>query len=90
MKWFRRQLDLTRSELARILGYDAQTVARWEKGENRIAAAADRLVRLLFMEQAETGGSARDLLLELDAMDDSEMMRTFEEADGAWRRSAVP
>ena len=37
LRFLRLQMDLTQSELARLVGYDAQQVARWEKGENEIS-----------------------------------------------------
>src|SRR5580693_2642539 len=34
--FLRRQLDLTQSELARLFGCNAQQIARYEKGENKM------------------------------------------------------
>lgn len=49
-RFLRGQLDKTQLEMAGLLGYDTQTVARWEKGEHPVNPAADRLMRVLYLE----------------------------------------
>ena len=44
----RRRRHLTQSDLARQLGVDAQTIARYEKGETAISGPADHLIRFIF------------------------------------------
>ena len=86
LKWFRKQLDLTQSELARLLGYSSQMVARWEKGECRIAGAAERIIRMLYIDQVSTGSKIRDILEMLDALDDvNETDVQFEVTDEGWK-----
>ena len=84
-RWFRKQLDLTQSELASFLECDAQTVARWEKGENNMRGAADRLVRVLYIERVEKGLDVRKLLESLVALDDVEERQTFEATADGWK-----
>ena len=86
LKWFRKQMDLTQSELAQLLGCSSQSVARWEKGEAQIRGAAERIIRMLYIDQAETGTGVRRVLEMLDALDDaSEARSTFEVTDEGWR-----
>ena len=86
LKWFRKQIDLTQSELAQLLGYSSQSVARWEKGEAKIPGAAERIIRMLYIDQAATGGSVREVLEMLDELDDaSEARSNFEVTDEGWR-----
>ena len=86
LKWFRKQLDLTQSELARLLGYSSQMVARWEKGECKIAGAAERIIRMLYIDQTSTGAKVRGVLETLDTLDDvDETMARFEVTDQGWR-----
>ena len=86
LKWFRKQMDLTQSELAQLLGYSSQSVARWEKGGAQIPGAAERIIRMLYIDQAETGANVRDVLEMLDALDDVDEARsTFEVTDEGWK-----
>lgn len=48
IRFLRKTLDFTQSELGRWMGKDSQTVARWEKGETQIPVVADRLLRAIF------------------------------------------
>lgn len=86
IKWLRKQLDITQSELGALLGYSSQTVARWEKGKSEIPGASERLIRMLYLEQASGRVEIRDLLEKLDALDDiDETSVRFEVTDEGWR-----
>lgn len=86
LRWFRKQLDLTQSELARLLGYSSQMVARWEKGECEINGAAERILRMLYIEQVSEEVTVRDVLQTLDTLDDvDETIARFEVTDQGWR-----
>ena len=86
LKWFRKQLDLTQSELARLFGYSSQMVARWEKGECEINGAAERILRMLYIEHVSTGATVREVLETLDTLDDvDEVIARFEVTDQGWR-----
>lgn len=58
LRFLRKQMNLTQSELGKILGLSSQQVARWEKGESAISGPADLLVRALFIQ---TAGGTLDL-----------------------------
>lgn len=47
-RFLRRHMNLTQSELGAALGVDAQTVARYEKGETSISGPADHLIRFWY------------------------------------------
>lgn len=47
---------LTQAQLAERLGVRANTVARWERDEQRITEPTARLVRLLFDGHGRQGG----------------------------------
>lgn len=51
IRFLRKTLDQTQSELGRLIGQSDQQIARWEKGENNISGPADRLLRILFAYQ---------------------------------------
>jgi putative zinc finger/helix-turn-helix YgiT family protein len=86
IRFLRQELDLTQSELARLLGCDAQQVARYEKAENKISGPADRLLRMLVREHFDGEVSVKDILRAVDEMDsrsdDRQMFR--ENIDGNW------
>jgi len=50
LRFLRKQMNLTQSELGKFLGLSSQQVARWEKGESEISGPADLLVRALFIQ----------------------------------------
>lgn len=81
-------MDLTQSELARLLGCSAQMVARYEKEECEMPGAADRILRLLFSEQLDQKIAVRDLLAILDEMDDSSGKMTFERGSAGWKKAS--
>jgi putative transcriptional regulator len=41
LRFLRRRMDMTQSELAKVLRTDVQTIARWEKGRTKISGPAD-------------------------------------------------
>jgi len=69
LRFLRKQMNLTQSDLAKLLGLISQQVARWEKGECEISGPADRLIRALFIQLA--GGELRleELVKALDELD---------------------
>jgi len=86
LKFFRIELSLSQSMLGMLLGKSGQTVARWEKGQSRIDATADRVVRLLYTQQSGSNEDIRSALQELAALDDFvEEEVCFEETDEGWK-----
>ena len=86
LRFFRIELGLSQTMLGMLLGKTGQSVARWEKGQSRIDATADRVVRLLYTQQ--TGGTEdiRSALQELAALDDfAEEEVCFEDTDEGWQ-----
>lgn len=49
IRFLRKAINLTQTELGRMIGQSGQQVARWEKGENKLPGPADRLMRLMFL-----------------------------------------
>lgn len=47
LRFLRTEMGMTQAELAKIVHHEAQSVARWEKGECPIAPTAEALIRLL-------------------------------------------
>jgi len=91
LRYLRKQMDITQSELGRLVGMSAQQVARWEKGISEIPGPADRLLRMLFAEYADKGDvEVRELLEFLDTLDDiGSPQHLFETTDDGWRAAAA-
>lgn len=50
-RFLRTELDLSQTALGELLGYNEQSIARWEKGRSKqINVPAERLLRLLYKE----------------------------------------
>jgi DNA-binding transcriptional regulator YiaG len=47
-KFLRKEMDRTQAELAGLMGVDAQTIARYEKGESEITGPVDGFMRTIF------------------------------------------
>lgn len=47
LRFLRTELGMTQSQLGNIFGRDAQTIARWEKGETDIDRAAEVILRAM-------------------------------------------
>ena len=69
LRFLRKQMSLTQSELGQIVGLNSQQVARWEKGEYEIPGPAERLVRLLFIQHDGGNVDLRQLLRKLEERD---------------------
>ena len=86
LRFLRHQMDLTQSELARLLGSNAQQVARYEKDQCDISGPADRIIRLLFKEHVGQKSGVRRVLDTFDRMDDAnENCVLFREVNDGWQ-----
>jgi hypothetical protein len=76
---------------ARILGSDAQQVARYEKEESKVSGPADRLIRLLHSDKVDSKRIPIETLLKaLDDMDDQASKdMVFAQVDNNWKKSAA-
>ena len=89
VRFLRQQMDLTQSELARLVGCDAQQIARYEKGQNKMPGPADRLLRMLYREHLNDHCSTRDILEALDELDSRmDDRQVFTETEDGWKSAA--
>jgi putative transcriptional regulator len=86
LRFLRTEMDLTQTELGRLIGYSDQQVARWEKDQSRIPAPANKMVRLLFREHlGNRGFSIREVLEHIDRIDTTLSDRqVFKKTGGRW------
>jgi putative transcriptional regulator len=89
IRFLRQQMDLTQSETARLVGCDAQQIARYEKNENKMPGPTDRLIRMLFSEHLNDHGSTRSMLEALDQLDGRmDDRQVFDETPEGWKIAA--
>ena len=48
LKWRRKRLDLTQTEMAKAVGVTRNTIARWERDEMRITLAMSMLIESVY------------------------------------------
>jgi DNA-binding transcriptional regulator YiaG len=65
IRFLRTQMDMTQSELARLLRVDDQTVARWEKKKCNIPGPADLGLRMLFLNSKVAQPEGNKILVKL-------------------------
>jgi len=90
VRFLRHELDLSQHALGTLLGVDAQSVARWEKGETRIHGSAQRLLAGLWRERFQ-GVAGLKVLLERISELDADLHRTLSltrTADDRWEVTA--
>jgi putative transcriptional regulator len=90
IRFLRQQMDLTQSKLATLVGCDAQQIARYEKGQNRMPGAVDRLLRMLHREHLQDPVFVQDFLEAMEQLDSRMADRQVFAAtpDGGWRNAA--
>lgn len=90
LRFLRKQMDLSQSDLGKMLGLSSQQVARWEKGESEISGPADRLIRALFIQHAGGQLDLQNLVQALDEIDAPMMEKSFfENTCGDWKARKV-
>ena len=90
IRFLRKRMDCTQSGLARLIGVDSQTVARWEKGETEnIPGPADRIIRVVYREFAKDPGGVMEMLEALESLDAPlSEMQLFEDTPTGWKAAA--
>jgi putative transcriptional regulator len=88
-RFLRKLMDLTQVEVAVNLGYDVQSVARWEKGKAEVNGAADRLLRILFLGSQSVDMEPAELIKIIATLDAKIKDRqVFEETEAGWKAAA--
>lgn len=90
LRFLRKQMDLTQSELGKIFGLSSQQVARWEKGESAISGPADVLVRVLFIQHAGNNIDLQQLVKSLEEIDSPmDEKFFFEKTSNGWKQKVA-
>ena len=86
LRFLRTHMNLTQSELGKLLGLTSQQVARWEKAESDISGAAEFLLRAYFIQHAGGNLNLQELVRGLDESDaPTEGKSFFAKTAKGWR-----
>jgi DNA-binding transcriptional regulator YiaG len=88
IRFLRKQLRLTQADLAKWIGCDAQTVARWEKDQSKAPGSADRLVRLLYAGTYLKDVDIPAMIREVADLDEIMAKQVCQESKGDWKKAA--
>lgn len=90
-KFLRIELDLAQKALGSLLGVDAQTIARWEKGQTTIPRTSDVALRVYYTESMNEQSSI-GFLLKMLADSDAQNTKgkiVFEAKNAQWQQQQV-
>jgi DNA-binding transcriptional regulator YiaG len=76
IRFLRNTMEKTQAEVARVIGVDAQTVARWEKGKSEMPGPADRMLRILFVLSLASPEELQEFVAELQEDGPAELAPT--------------
>lgn len=87
-RFLRKELDLSQSALADLIGNNEQAVARWEK-TGKVPKWADRLLRLLVQDFYGDSTGVTRLIEKVRALDcGKQERRVFEDVNEHWKLAA--
>lgn len=86
IRFLRHELGLSQTVLGMTLGKNGQSIARWEKDQSKIDGAAERLLRLIYIEHVGENEGVKEVLEQLSRLDDmigDEL--SFEDTEEGWQ-----
>lgn len=90
IRFLRVEMGMSQKRLGDCLGVDEQTVSLWERSQRRPSVAAERMLRLLYLEHVDGTTKVAELIAQwndTDRQEDDER-RVFEETATGWRMAA--
>lgn len=89
LRFLRKEMGMSQSALAALVGTSEQNVSLWER-RGGVPRTADRLVRLIYLEQIGNNPKVRDLIDRLNLQDREQKVEklTFTELAGNWKEAA--
>lgn len=91
VRFLRKELDMSQSHLAKVLGVSESSVRAWENHRGRISRSAERMLRVLYREHVAGDGTVRDLvelLAELNRETHKPKIE-LEDTEHGWRSMAA-
>jgi putative transcriptional regulator len=93
VRFLRVEMGLSQKRLAECMGVDEQTISLWERSKRRPTVAAERVLRLLYLEHADGKTKIAKMIAHWNELDRLNGMKenakqVFQEADGEWSVAA--
>ena len=90
IRFIRVEIGMSQKRLADCLGVDEQTVSLWERSKRRPTVAAERMLRLLYLEHADGNTRVAEMIAAWNDMDrrEEEAAQVFQETAEGWRMAA--
>lgn len=90
-KFLRKEMDLSQTALAGLIGVVDSTIRHWESGRGDIPSTADRLMRVLYVEYTRDGSEIRQMIEQIGDMvrEARQSMMLFGNGDNGWRPIAA-
>lgn len=84
---------MSQKRLADCLGVDEQTISLWERSKRRPTVAAERMLRLLYLEHADGKTKVAKMIAQWNDIDrperlEEETKQVFQETAEGWRMAA--
>lgn len=89
-RFLRKELEFTQASLGQMIGRDAQSVAKWEKGEVEIPKMAGDFLRAIYKERANGNAKLEALINRLNSLDRGfhEQQLLLSETENGWVAAA--
>lgn len=85
-RFLRKELGLSQAKFGQPLGYEAQSIALWERSKTKLPKWADRMIRQLYLETTAGNSKLIELIERLNDTDrqETEGDQVFEETKKGW------
>lgn len=90
IRFLRVEMGMSQKRLADCLGVDEQTISLWERSKRRPAIAAERMLRLIYLEHADGKTRVAEMIGKWNDIDrlEEEAREVFKETAEGWRMAA--
>lgn len=92
IRFIRVEMGMSQNRLANCMGVDEQTISLWERSRRRPTVAAERMLRLLYLEHADGKTKVAKMIAQWNDIDrqelEEESKHVFQETDDGWRMAA--
>lgn len=89
LRFLRKEMGMPQKALAVFVGTSEQNVSLWER-RGRVPQAADRLIKLAYLENTSDGGNVkiREIIERLNDLDSTSQEKLRLEKKAEWRKAA--
>ena len=90
IRFLRVEMGMSQKRLADCFGVDEQSVSLWERSRRHPSVAAERMLRLLYLEHADGKTGVAEMISRWNEIDrqDEEAAQVFQETEEGWRMAA--